>query len=778
MTALPSILRHMDLQPGSYIGDYQVVALLGRGDFATVYRGHAPDGHASDERDVAIKVCDTIEQKQLDRIAIEADALQRFRHRGIPEFISQGDIDGHPYLVMGLATGRTVREWIEEHRETNQRFSDVTVIRVLKQLLDILAYMHSESLKHTYGSGWVHRDLKDANVMVNDSRDHVRLIDFGFCKESGSAVMRGDDSFFRAGAARYSPPSKHDSPANANPTHDVFAAGVLGYLMLTNQYPWSVSTEADSGELCTKMREEKPTPIRMLNNTVRPEVCKLIESLIDTRDAHRPSSEEVLEEVDKVLASITAEAPEGRYGSPSQPLKLNEVWRDALYGDIRLTEYETRIIDSPEMQRLRHIKQLGFTNLVYASADHSRLSHSVGCVHRVEEILRAMEAVEGVQVDQETRLVARLYALVHDVTHIAYGHTLEDELGFFERHDQNELRIRRLVLGERSTLGQLLQANSIGRSVLSHFDLSATMYARSDIKELVTGMMGADLLDYIDRDSYFLGLDHRVDSAVFRQFCFDQRSVSQRPRVVSLLQGDYGMRIDREFAIESVMTERYALFLKAYTHRTKAKASAMLGKALALGIYGGQEPIISEEEIEWHTDDTLLYFLETARRKRTREIAVALRRRALPIAVFRSHLLSESQRDMESYTALCQDLRVNRSQFGLCNPIDRLQVESELVRGISGLDSDQVIVYTTPTAPGLKRTQAHRVVERVGKAPTQGTSAWFNRLRERHMGLWDLWVFVDPDATESQRSLVAGAAGDRFGFPNIIEDHPRQDRLW
>ena len=756
-----------ELPCGYVIDKYTIDEQLGRGNFATVY-----SGSDDNERKVAIKIGDSLDQTNHDRIRSEAAALKRLKHPGIPAYVAEGSIIGHPYIVMDLAPGRSLHDRILNHLSCNQRFSDVSVLRVIRELFEILVYLNSEPHISNDGSGWVHRDIKDANVVLNDSKSRVTLIDFGFCKESGDTNKRFDDSFFHAGAARFAPPTKLDRPAHADPTYDVFAVGVLAYLMLTNQHPWSVPYTDDVGDLIMAMRSEEPIPISELNNTVRPQVCELIEALLTIDDKNRPSATEALETVEGLLSSVAADSEKGRSHAYWRKEKLVRVWRDALYGDIRLTEYEMRIIDSPEMQRLRYIKQLGFTSLVFSSADHSRLSHSVGCVHRVEQILRAIEDIEGRRFDAESRSVARLYGLVHDVTHIAYGHTLEDELGFYQRHDENVPRIRRLVLHEESRLGQLLQENENGRIVSSHFDPGATVHNRSEIFELATGMVGADLLDYIDRDSHFLGLDHKVDSAVFRQFRLDKKRSSDS-RVVSLLRGGYGLRIDRIYAIESVMVERYALFLKAYTHRTKAKASALLGKALALGTHRGKNPILLEKDIEWKTDDTLINFLASSRRDAIKRIATQLHRRELPVAVYRGQLLREGERNLQAHN----NLKVQLEDIGLCEPKSRLDIESELASVARDLKADQVYVYATPNAPGLKRTQKHRFVERVGHSPSQGSSEWFNRLMERHMGLWDLWVFVDSDADERDRDRVAAAAADRFDFANHLKTDEQQGRL-
>lgn len=104
--------------------------------------------------------------------------------------------------------------------------------------------------------------------------------------------------------------------------------------------------------------------------------------------------------------------------------------RDPVQGDIYLTENETRVLDTREMQRLRGIKQLGTAHLVFPGCVHTRFDHSLGALaaaHRILEHLR----LAGHHIDPQDAELVRLAILVHDVTHIPYGHTFEDEREIF-----------------------------------------------------------------------------------------------------------------------------------------------------------------------------------------------------------------------------------------------------------------------------------------------------------------------------------------------------------
>ncbi len=110
-------------------------------------------------------------------------------------------------------------------------------------------------------------------------------------------------------------------------------------------------------------------------------------------------------------------------------IALPRVIRNPLHGDIRLTEFEWQLLHTKECQRLRWIKQIGFANLVYPGAEHSRLSHFIGTLFTADRILRSIEERTGTPFNIEERLTARCYALLHDLSHAPYGHTLGGRVG-------------------------------------------------------------------------------------------------------------------------------------------------------------------------------------------------------------------------------------------------------------------------------------------------------------------------------------------------------------
>ena len=141
--------------------------------------------------------------------------------------------------------------------------------------------------------------------------------------------------------------------------------------------------------------------------------------------------------------------------------KRFSVVRDPVHGDVYLTHEELRLLDTREMQRLRGVKQLGSAYLVFPGAMHTRFDHSIGTLHLAQRMIEAINRSfeqsprDCLGVSEEEARVIRVAALVHDVTHIPFGHNVEDQAGLMHRHD-SAYRFERM-LGATTDLGRVLR---------------------------------------------------------------------------------------------------------------------------------------------------------------------------------------------------------------------------------------------------------------------------------------------------------------------------------
>ena len=738
------------------IGRWTVERELGRGYFATVYLVQSEGTRG------ALKLCHSSNPAASERLDLEEHALTVLTHPNIPRLLDQGTMGQVPYLVMELADGVSINETVAQNQVAGKVYGDLETCNLLKYLLDALIQVHQ--------AGLVHRDVKDANIIHGPKPSSLCLIDFGFCKEAGASAMRSDDSFWRVGSARFSPPSKLSRPALADPAHDIFAVGVVAYRMLTGRHPWFVGPSEDVDSLRRLQLGQPLVPLNEINSYVLPEISSWVSKLLELDDRRRPNAREAYNRLEAIVEKLE---PSDTYRRGVITIKYPEVIRDPVHGDIRLTEYEYRVLQSVEMQRLRSIKQLGFTDMVYPGASHSRQSHSIGTVARVEQILGTIEDTEGIRIEPDLRQASRLYALAHDVLHIAFGHTLEDELGLFDRHDHNIGRRERLVDRTDSEIGSVLRETSMGRSLIPYLAGDTPQPGHAVLADLVSGISGADVLDYINRDAFFCGLDHRIDGAIFRQFRLHSLAQLEDRRLVSLIGGKYGVRIDREYAVETILKERYAMFLKVYTHPTKAAASALLGKVLAsVMAHPTARRQMREEDIEWMGDEVLLDRLRIVAKGPAKAAADRLYHRKLPKAVYRGIMLGETERDEVSYN----NRRLWLAERGLVKATERQEVEA-ILASLAGLDAHQVIVYCPQKAPGHQQVEHWVTTTRNESSPRQG-STFGAEFARRHLGLWEFWVFVVGIDDERKRTNLADVAQDRFGMQNMIDTDRLQGRLF
>lgn len=199
----------------------------------------------------------------------------------------------------------------------------------------------------------------------------------------------------------------------------------------------------------------------------------------------------------------------------------HESVRDPLHGDIWISALERALIDTPAFQRLRGISQLGPTHVVYPGAVHTRFLHSLGTVHAAENLVETVNKnceiyshaeEEGfVRIKPYPHLLVRLCALLHDLAHIPFGHTLEDEgnLGNPEWEDTDRAAA---LFGEDAAFS-LVPAFDLYLGLLQISPGQITALVK-DVQSYVT--LCADLLDYVERDSYFCGLRERSGDRVVK----------------------------------------------------------------------------------------------------------------------------------------------------------------------------------------------------------------------------------------------------------------------
>jgi serine/threonine protein kinase len=222
------------IEQGQRLGKYEILGEIGRGGFAVVYRARDP----TLDRVIALKVLAphlTWDRTFAERFRLEAQSTARLRHPHIVKIHEVGQDDERPYIAMEYLTGRTLTKLLE----TEGAMSPERALPFLEQIADALDHAHSE--------GVIHRDVKPRNVMMEETRQGVRvtLMDFGLMK-----AMESSESLTSAGTILGSP--EYMAPEQADPNRrdeigsatDLYALGVVAYHMLTGRVPFPGNTPA------------------------------------------------------------------------------------------------------------------------------------------------------------------------------------------------------------------------------------------------------------------------------------------------------------------------------------------------------------------------------------------------------------------------------------------------------------------------------------------------------------------------------------------------------
>jgi serine/threonine protein kinase, bacterial len=203
-------------------GRYRVDAMIATGGMSAVYRGL----DLRLDRPVALKIMDSRyagDNQFMTRFQREARAVARLKDPGLVAVYDQGMDGQHPFLVMELIEGGTLRELLRERGPMPPH----AVAAVLRPVLGGLAVAHS--------AGLVHRDIKPENVLISDDGD-VKIADFGLVRAVAEAKITSTSVIL--GTAAYLSPEQV-STGDAGPRSDVYSVGILAYELLTGATPFT-----------------------------------------------------------------------------------------------------------------------------------------------------------------------------------------------------------------------------------------------------------------------------------------------------------------------------------------------------------------------------------------------------------------------------------------------------------------------------------------------------------------------------------------------------------
>ncbi len=248
-------------------------------------------------------------------------------------------------------------------------------------------------------------------------------------------------------------------------------------------------------------------------------------------------------------------------------------YRDAVHNIVRvdLGGYGGRLIggliDAPEFQRLRRVRQLGLAYFAYQTAEHSRFTHSLGAFHLAT---RALERLgRKYKIADEDALAVRVAALLHDVGHGPFSHVIESALGF--HHEDFTVEA---VLDGSSGIGSVLGQHSATLAT-DVADIIRGNFRRMALGQLVSSQLDVDRMDYLLRDTLMTGVKYGIYDLewVLKSIEIDE----ERDQLYVSAAGIH--------AVEDYLQARYYMFRQVYFHRTLRAAEAILCSTLRRSLY-------------------------------------------------------------------------------------------------------------------------------------------------------------------------------------------------
>lgn len=222
--------------------------------------------------------------------------------------------------------------------------------------------------------------------------------------------------------------------------------------------------------------------------------------------------------------------------------------RDSVYGDISINKLETEVMDHPQFQRLRRIKQLGLINLIFPGANHSRFEHSVGTMYLASKLANEL------YLDQDDVDLVRMSALLHDIGHGPFSHVSEGVLSF--PHEE----LSKYVIKHTSIRDLLEEKFDVNKII-------EIISGKGHFGPIVSGELDVDRMDYLMRDSHYTGVAY---------------GVIDYERIISNFKLDKTLSLDIKGvqAAEGALVSRYFMYPSVYQHHTTRIVNSMFRRSL------------------------------------------------------------------------------------------------------------------------------------------------------------------------------------------------------
>ncbi len=276
-------------------------------------------------------------------------------------------------------------------------------------------------------------------------------------------------------------------------------------------------------------------------------------------------------------------------------MKKKKFLRDSVYGDIELNYFEVKVMDMPQFQRLRRIKQLGLINLIYPGANHTRFEHCIGTMNLASKLATELD------LEQDEIELVKISGLLHDIGHGPFSHVSEGVLSF-PHEDLTEYVIEKTSMHD--LLNEKFNTKEIGKIIKG----------KGHLGPIISGELDVDRMDYLLRDSHNTGVAY---------------GVIDYERIISNLKLQDGLVLDIKGvqAAEGALVSRYFMYPSVYQHHTTRIVNSMFRRALKREIDAGK---LKENDIYKYDDSDIISLFRQSEDEIVKDMITRLDTRNIP----------------------------------------------------------------------------------------------------------------------------------------------------
>jgi len=392
---------------------------------------------------------------------------------------------------------------------------------------------------------------------------------------------------------------------------------------------------------------------------------------------------------------------------------------DPVHGYIELDDFAQELLATPQMQRLRRVRQLGYSNLVYPGANHTRFEHSLGTMHLASMLTKNLDSIEG---DKKTEIKAA--SLLHDIGHGPFSHVTENIIDNYTRRRHEDIKE---VLG-KGEIGEILKKYGV-----SPGNVAKHVKGETSLGQIISSEIDVDKMDYLVRDAHYTGVAFGVvdyNRLINKMDFYEDRLVVERG----------GLK-----AAESLLVSRFWMNTSVYYHHVTRISESMCSKAV--------EYMIGNQDLD-----------PSGLRQMDDIDLVAAMRNATGYA-------GELSRRLDARKLYKRALYVGLEDVGkgVLKHRDKIQRAEHEIAELAGVDP-QCVLVDIPKTPEMLEMRAmiktdHRMI------PLNEASHFVSILQEAHMDNWRMGVYSPKEHCEA----VGKAARDYFDVKKAIKQFKLTD---